>query len=102
MKQHQITDNIDQLLDVLPPALRDALAAIQTEEGLLEIVIDLGRVPEARYTESVVDVGSEAATQADIDYVVARVGSFGKDNRAGIERTLHRISAIRNWGRSSA
>ena len=96
MKQHQITDNIDQLLEVLPPALRDALAAVQTEEGLLEIVIDLGRVPEARYTESVVDVGSEHASQDDIDYVVQRVGSFGKYNRAGIERTLHRISAIRN------
>src|SRR5207237_8594195 len=65
-------------------------------EELLEIVLDLGRPAEARYPERVIELGNHGVTFEDIDYVVSRVGTFGKDNRAGIERTLHRISAIRN------
>ena len=41
-------------------------------------------------------LGREPVTREDLDYVVSRVGEFAADNRAGIERTLHRISAIRN------
>ncbi len=95
-KQQQITDNILQLLDVVPPGLRLNLDQEHTLEGLLEIVMDLGRMPEARYIDRCVELGSNVVTGEDIEYVVNRVGSFGKDNRAGIERTLHRISAIRN------
>ena len=62
----------------------------------LEIVMDLGRIPEARFPERAVELGNEPVSSDSIAYVVDRVGSFGKDNRAGIERTLHRISAIRN------
>jgi stage III sporulation protein SpoIIIAA len=63
---------------------------------LLEVVLDLGRLPEARYPQREMVLGTEEATQPDIEYVVARISSFSGDNRAGIERTLHRISAIRN------
>lgn len=94
--QHQITDNLEQLIAVLPPSLRLSLEQYDRLEDLLEIVMDLGRIPEARYAGSVVELGSVAVSTEDIDYVVTRVGAFGKDNRAGIERTLHRISAIRN------
>ena len=45
--------------------------------------------------EELVLVQSEV-TRAEIDYVVERIGTFDADNRAGQERTLHRISAIRN------
>ncbi len=96
MKQQRITDNLDQLLEVLPPTIRDPLERLGSLEDLLEIVIDLGRVPEARFPGKVVELGSTTVGDYEIQYVVERVGAFGKDNRAGIERTLHRISAIRN------
>ena len=60
------------------------------------MVLDLGREPEARFVDGEVILDRVPVTHADIDYVVERVGDFGDDNRAGIERTLHRISAIRN------
>src|SRR5579871_5604694 len=94
--QQRITDNLTQLLEVLPPPLRAYLEQENNLEDLLEIVMDLGRIPEARYTERVLELGNVSISTEDIEYVVARVGAFGKDNRAGIERTLHRISAIRN------
>ena len=95
--QMRVTDNLDQLLDILPPALRDALVQDDTT-GLIEIVLDLGRDAEARFADgrAVWLRDGTAVTTEDIDYVTSRVGMFGKDNRAGIERTLHRISAIRN------
>ena len=66
--------------------------------GLIEIVMDLGRVAEARFADgrAVWLREDTPITAEDIDFVTTRVGAFGKDNRAGIERTLHRISAIRN------
>jgi stage III sporulation protein SpoIIIAA len=95
-KQQRVTDNLAQLLEVLPPIIRQHLEKANNLEDLLEIVLDLGRVPEARYPDRVVELGEVGVTDEDIEYVVNRVGAFGKDNRAGIERTLHRISAIRN------
>ncbi len=92
----RITDDLDALLDVLPPHLRDPLRQRQDSFELLEVVLDLGRLPEARYPEREVILGDREVTQEDIDYVVSRIGEFTSDNRAGIERTLHRISAIRN------
>jgi stage III sporulation protein SpoIIIAA len=73
-----------------------ALADPQQREGLLEVVLDLGRMPEARYPGRVVALGGEPIERADLAAVLERLGPFGGDNRAGIERTLHRISAIRN------
>jgi stage III sporulation protein SpoIIIAA len=95
-KQHRVTDNLDLLLGVLPPMVRKCLEEQSNLEELLEIVLDLGREAEARFPNSVVQLCDIGVTMDDIDYVVGRVGMFGKDNRAGIERTLHRISAIRN------
>lgn len=95
-KQQHITDNLVQLLDVLPPNIRQCLEQQADLEDLLEIVLDLGRQAEARFPLRVIDLCDIAVTAEEIDYVVSRVGQFGKDNRAGIERTLHRISAIRN------
>ncbi len=96
--QLRVTDNLAQLLDILPPALRTALERQDTLEGLIEIVLDLGRDAEARFGDGRVVWLREGIhiTNEDIEFVTARVGAFGKDNRAGIERTLHRISAIRN------
>jgi len=96
VKQQRITDNLAQLLEVLPPAIRQHIETAEPLDDLLEIVLDLGRIPEARFPNRVIELGRQPVTNEDIEYVVCRVGTFGKDNRAGIERTLHRISAIRN------
>jgi len=92
----EITDNIDALIDVLPISIAASLRAADRFEDLLEIILDLGRLPEARFTDRELTLGPDEVTQEKIDYVITRIGDFGDDNRAGIERTLHRISAIRN------
>ena len=92
----RITDDLDRLLEVLPTAVQLALAPPQAREQLLEVVLDLGRVPEARYPGHALPLGSAVVERSDLQAVVEQLGHFGGDNRAGIERTLHRISAIRN------
>jgi stage III sporulation protein SpoIIIAA len=92
----RITDDLDRLLEVLPPAVQMALAAPEARDQLLEVVLDLGRVPEARYPGRAIALGEEPMKRLDLALVLERLGAFGGDNRAGIERTLHRISAIRN------
>ena len=90
------TDDIDVLLAALPPEIVAAIDDLADREGLIEVVMDLGRRPEARYPDSEVELLDREINESDIQYVVDHIGSFGDDNRAGIERTLHRISAIRN------
>jgi stage III sporulation protein SpoIIIAA len=92
----RVTDDLAQLLEVLPDGVRQALAGPDQQEGLLEVVLDLGRSPEARYPGRALMLGTRPIERSDLAEVVARLGAFGGDNRAGIERTLHRISAIRN------
>jgi len=94
--QKVITDDLDALLDILPPHIRQPLCQRSDNSELLEVVLDLGRPSEARFPQREVVLSPQEASEQDIDYVVSRIGSFGDDNRAGIERTLHRISAIRN------
>src|SRR6202023_1475935 len=96
MSGRPIMDDLELLLGVMPPVIRQAIEAGTDGEALVEIVLDLGRAPEARFAERGVELTGEVVTRQDIAYVVDRVGDFGKDNRAGIERTLHRISALRN------
>jgi len=91
-----ITDDLDLLLNVLPPRVQAHLREINRGNDLLEVVLDLGRVPEARFVNEAVPLNAREVDQADLDYVVARIGEFTSDNRAGIPRTLHRISCIRN------
>jgi stage III sporulation protein SpoIIIAA len=94
--QKVIADDLDALLDILPPHIRQPLSQQEDVSQLLEVILDLGRPPEARFPQREMVLNSKEVDEADIDYVVDRVSSFGDDNRAGIERTLHRISAIRN------
>lgn len=110
MQELRITDDLDTLLNVLPPSIAEAIRRIGRFNDLIEVVMDLGRLPESRYVsaEANGDAGSSAAreetlvlretevTQEDLDYVLERIGEFDDDNRAGIARTLHRISGIRN------
>ena len=95
--QRVITDDLDALLEALPPRIVEPLLRREdTRSRLLEVVLDLGRAPEARLIEEDFIVAPGEVGQEDIQYVIDRIGAFGEDNRAGIARTLHRISAIRN------
>ncbi len=94
--QIKITDDLFALLDVLPSHIREVLEAVGQGENLIEIIMDLGRVPEARFTDYEMVLNDQEITQKDIDHLIERIGEFMGDNRAGIERTLHRISGIRN------
>jgi stage III sporulation protein SpoIIIAA len=115
-KERVSTDNLDLMLAVLPQPIRDALARAGNSSGnsrgnstgsplgnllgsmdsLIEVVLDLGRQPEARYISGALYLDDSLVTREDLQHVASRVGQFTRDNRAGIERTLHRISAMRN------
>ena len=95
-EEDQINDELQALLDKLPTHIRTPLSQQEDLESLLEIIIDLGRPPEARFPDRDAILNSHEVNQEDIDYVTSRISGFGDDNRAGIARTLHRISAIRN------
>jgi stage III sporulation protein SpoIIIAA len=92
----EITDDLELLLRVMPPHIRDALHRQADLKNLIEVVMDLGRPPEGRFPSRAINLSELNIAREDIDYVTHRVGAFTLDNRAGIERTLHRISAIRN------
>ena len=94
--EQQVHGDLDLLLDVLPTRVTQALHQREDLGELLEVVLDLGRVPEARFVSGDIVLDEQDVTRDDLEYVVQRIGNFGDDNRAGIERTLHRISAIRN------
>ena len=98
--QRHVVDDMDAFLNVLPEPLRTGLAENMSDpddmSGLLEIIVDLGRVPEARFIEDSIVLSDDEVTREDIASVISGLGRFGDDNRAGIERTLHRFSVIRD------
>jgi len=93
--QLQVTDDLGLLLEVLPARIRQPIEEMPDQTDLLEVVMDLGRLPEARLPSREAILSHDVVTEQDLEYVIQRIGDFGDDNRAGIERTLHRISAIR-------
>jgi stage III sporulation protein SpoIIIAA len=96
MTQLRITDDLDALLGILPGNIVEAVHKANDYDNLLEIILDLGRVPTARYVQGETVLINKEITRAELDHVVERVGEFDADNRAGLERTLHRISCLRN------
>ncbi len=91
-----VREELELVLDVLPYRVSSTLRQRDDLAELLEIVLDLGREPEARFVNGDASLGSQEVDADDLQGVIDRLGEFGDDNRAGIERTLHRISAIRN------
>lgn len=96
MKQNHITDDLPALLEILPNEFTKVLNHENQNDDLLEIIMDLGRIPVARYIDREINLSDKEITHEVLFNTVSRVGEFDGDNRAGIERTLHRISAIRN------
>lgn len=92
----QFTDDLAAMLEVLPEEIAQPLIEADHFDDLLEVVLDLGRMPTARFVDREIKLLDRTIEQADIDYIVERISDFDADNRAGMERTLHRISAIRN------
>ena len=94
--QKTIIDDLDALLNILPPFISEPLLQREDCNELIEVIMDLGRPPEARFFNCEIVLSPKEIVPQDIEYVLSHIGAFGDDNRAGIERTLHRISAIRN------
>ncbi|EDX86154.1 R3H domain protein [Synechococcus sp. PCC 7335] len=95
-KPQAVTDDLPQLLEILPAYIRDQLESHSRRDHLIEVVLDLGRQPEARFPDAVQYLSEAPVSKADLQHCIDRVGHFGGDNRAGLEETLHRISAMRN------
>src|SRR5437899_11037907 len=93
--QHAITDDLEALLATLPPGIHDAVNRLENRSELLEIVMDLGRFAEGRFPEGEVILSTQPVTNADLEYVVERIGEFGDDNCDDIESTIHRLSDFR-------
>ncbi len=96
MSQKKITDDLHALMAVLPLPVVDAVRKANDSDNLLEVILDLGRLPTARFFDREVVLRQVEVSHEEIDFVVERIGEFDADNRAGLERSLHRISAIRN------
>jgi stage III sporulation protein SpoIIIAA len=98
VRVHSISPSweLSQLLDIFPLTIRQALVRLRNLEDIIEVVLDLGRPPEARFEDDFIYLSDVPVSHEDIAHVCSRISPFGADNRAGIEQTLHRISAIRN------
>ncbi|MBD2179583.1 R3H domain-containing nucleic acid-binding protein [Aerosakkonema funiforme] len=94
--RRQVTDDLNKLLEILPQEIRQVLEEHSSHNSLVEVVMDLGRRPEARFPGKAEYLSEKPISREDLNYCIERVGHFSGDNRAGIEQTLHRISAIRN------
>ena len=91
-----LADDLKQLLNILPDFIRKPLNNHPKQELLIEIVLDIGRRPEARFADGTEYLSYRTIVWQDLDYTIKRLGKFSGDNRAGIEKTLHRISSLRN------
>ena len=91
-----LADNLNQLLEILPEFVSKPLEKNENREQLIEIVLDIGRRPEARFANDTCYLSYRTIVWQDLDYIIKRLGKFSGDNRAGIEKTLHRISSLRN------
>jgi stage III sporulation protein SpoIIIAA len=91
-----INTDLDKLTQVFPDYIENSIKKNKNKSDLVEIVLDLGRRPEARFLSGSAYLSEQLVSWQDLDYVSKRLGQFSKNNRAGIERTLHRVSCIRN------
>jgi len=96
MKDAQNEFEKDAFLNLLTEDIRKRLEEVEDFDNLIEVVLDLGRKPEARYIDRTVYLRDEPVTEEEIQQILRKISSFDRDHRAGIEKTLHRISGIFN------
>ena len=95
MKTYNILD-IKKLFEIFPEPIKNELNDFSNKSNILEIVIDIGKRIQIRFIEKNTHLGCHIITWQDLDYISNKIGVFNKDNRSGIEKTLHRISCIKN------
>ncbi|KAL0825722.1 hypothetical protein Bca101_049399 [Brassica carinata] len=95
-EEDHFDDELRRLLALVPEEIRRTLEEHPEISELIEVVLDLGRKPLARFPSGDFIISDDAVRVKDLQFAVSQVGEFTNDNRAGISRTLHRISAIRN------
>lgn len=96
MTLRKVVDDLNEFLGIFPPHIKSSVRDQPELPQLIEVILDLGRKPEARFPHKESLLSNNLVTREDLESVVAAIGDFGVDNRAGIEGTLHRISCIRN------
>lgn len=99
MSENEIEQKVfekEAFLSIFPEDIKEKIEQINEFDTLIEIVLDLGRRPEARFINKSVYLREEPISRDEIRKVISKVGEFDRDNRAGIEKTLHRISGIFN------
>ena len=79
-----LADDLNQLLDILPPFISTPIRQHPKQEQLIEIVLDIGRRPEARFSKGSSYLSYQTVVWQDLDYILKRLGKFSGDNRAGI------------------
>jgi stage III sporulation protein SpoIIIAA len=96
ISQTETTVELDMFLELLPLEMRLELYKHQEIGGLIEVVMDLGRKPLARFPSGDWVISQRPINHTDLQHAISKVGEFSDDNRSGIDSSLHRISAIRN------
>lgn len=91
-----LKNDLEKLIENLPFFLQKKLDHHLYQDQLIEIILDLGCRPEARFSYGSEFLSRKLISWQDIEYVIKHISKFSNENRAGIERTLHRISCIRN------
>ena len=91
-----VCEDLISLISVFPDFVQIPLKSYSTNSKLMEIVFDIGKYPEARFTSSVVILAPRIICRQDMHYVLKRITAFNDKNRAGINKTLHRISCLKN------
>lgn len=91
-----IADDLDRLLEILPNFIKKPLQKHNSRKYLIEVVMDLGRRPEARFPHGPEYISNAIISWNDLDFCIKKMGHFSGDNRSGIESTLHRISCIKD------
>lgn len=87
---------LDLFLELLPLRMKSELSGHREIGELIEVVMDLGRKPIARFPSGDFVICEQPVRHEDLKHAISKVGDFSDDNRSGIDSSLHRISAIRN------
>ena len=91
-----VDEDLDKLLETFPSFIKDHVNDHFYKDKIIEIVLDLGRRPEIRLTTGPEYLSQKIISWQDLEYTTKRISKFSNENRAGVERTLHRISCVRN------